>query len=78
MVIPQQTSLVIYRVSLIVTIREPSAPTITKPKSTNPKGGIVDPEKKKVNINITLLVGNSRRGRCPDMLNISYQGYLND
>jgi hypothetical protein len=46
MVIPQQTSLVIYTVSLIVTIREPSAPTITKPISTNPKGGTVDPEKK--------------------------------
>jgi hypothetical protein len=46
MVIPQQTSLVIYTVSLIVTIREPSAPTITKPISTNPKGGMVDPEKK--------------------------------
>ena len=42
--IPQQTPLGIYTIPLIVTIREPSAATLTKPISTNPRGGIVDPE----------------------------------
>jgi hypothetical protein len=42
--VPQQTSLGIYTVPLLVTIREPSLATITKPISTNPRGGLVDPE----------------------------------
>ncbi|HJT84557.1 MAG TPA: hypothetical protein VJ697_08745 [Nitrososphaeraceae archaeon] len=42
--VPQQTSLGIYTIPLIVTIREPSLATITKPISTNTNSGIVDPE----------------------------------
>ena len=43
-VVPQQTSLGIYTIPLIVTIREPSLVTITKPISTNTNSGILDPE----------------------------------
>jgi hypothetical protein len=43
-VVPQQTSLGIYTIPLIVTIREPSLATITKPISTNTNSGILDPE----------------------------------
>jgi hypothetical protein len=42
--VPQQTSLGIYTIPLIVTIREPSLATITKPISTNTNSGILDPE----------------------------------
>ena len=42
--VPQQTSLGIYTVPLIVTIREPSAATLTKPISINPTHGAVNPE----------------------------------
>lgn len=42
--IPQQTPLGIYTIPLIVTIREPSEATLTKPISINARGGIVDPE----------------------------------
>ena len=42
--VPQQTPLGIYSVPLIVTIREPSIATLTKPISVNTKGGTVDPE----------------------------------
>jgi hypothetical protein len=42
--VPQQTSLGIYTIPLIVTIREPSLATITKPISTNTNSGTVDPE----------------------------------
>jgi hypothetical protein len=42
--VPQQTPLGIYSVPLIVTIREPSVATLTKPISVNTKGGTVDPE----------------------------------
>ncbi|HET7147050.1 MAG TPA: MFS transporter, partial [Candidatus Nitrosopolaris sp.] len=42
--IPQQTPLGIYTIPLIVTIREPSAATLTKPISINAIEGKVDPE----------------------------------
>jgi hypothetical protein len=42
--VPQQTPLGIYSVPLIVTIREPSIATLTKPISVNTRGGTVDPE----------------------------------
>ena len=42
--VPQQTSLGIYTIPLIATIREPSLATITKPVSTNTSSGTVDPE----------------------------------
>lgn len=42
--VPQQTSLGIYTIPLIATIREPSLATITKPLSTNLTSGTVDPE----------------------------------
>ncbi len=42
--VPQQTPLGIYTVPLIVTIREPSIATQTKPISTNTTRGVVDPE----------------------------------
>jgi hypothetical protein len=42
--VPQQTPLGIYSIPLIVTIREPSIATITKPTFTAPRGGTVDPE----------------------------------
>lgn len=42
--VTQQTPLGIYTIPLIVTIREPSLATITKPISINTRGGIVDPE----------------------------------
>jgi hypothetical protein len=42
--IPQQTPLGIYTIPLIVTIRAPSAATLTKPISINAREGKVDPE----------------------------------
>ena len=42
--VPQQTPVGIYSIPLIVTVREPSVATLTKPISINEKGGIVDPE----------------------------------
>jgi hypothetical protein len=42
--VPQQTPLGIYSVPLIVTIREPSLATLTKPISVNTRGGTVNPE----------------------------------
>jgi hypothetical protein len=42
--VPRQTPLGIYTLPLIVTIREPSVATLTKPISINTRGGIVDPE----------------------------------
>jgi hypothetical protein len=42
--VPQQTPLGIYTVPLIVTIREPSIATQTKPISTNTTRGVVDPK----------------------------------
>jgi hypothetical protein len=42
--VPQQTSLGIYTIPLIATIREPSLVTITKPISTNTSSETVDPE----------------------------------
>ena len=42
--VPRQTPLGIYTIPLIVTIREPSAATITKPISINTRGGTVNPE----------------------------------
>ena len=42
--VPQQTPLGIYSVPLIVTIREPSIATQTKPISTNTTRGVVDPK----------------------------------
>jgi hypothetical protein len=42
--VPQQTPLGIYSIPLIVTIREPSVATITKPIFINTRGGTVDPE----------------------------------
>lgn len=42
--VPQQTPLGIYTVPLIVTIREPSIATLTKPISTNSTRGVVDPK----------------------------------
>ena len=42
--VPQQTPLGIYTIPLIVTIREPSVATLTKPISINARGGSVDPE----------------------------------
>jgi hypothetical protein len=42
--VPKQTPLGIYTIPLIVTIREPSIATITKPISVNTTGGTVDPE----------------------------------
>jgi hypothetical protein len=42
--VPQQTSLGTYTIPLFVTIREPSVATTTKPISTNPREGFVDPE----------------------------------
>jgi hypothetical protein len=42
--VPQHTSLGIYTVPLIVTIREPSIATQTKPISINTTRGVVDPE----------------------------------
>ncbi len=42
--VPQQTPLGIYSIPLIVTIREPSMATSTKPTFTAPRGGTVDPE----------------------------------
>lgn len=42
--IPQQTPLGIYSIPLIVTIREPSMATTTKPTFTSPRGGTVDPK----------------------------------
>lgn len=40
--VPQQTAVGTYTVPLIVKIREPSVATITKPISTNLRGGMVD------------------------------------
>jgi hypothetical protein len=42
--VPQQTSLGIYTIPLIVTIREPSMATLTKPISINSARGTVDAE----------------------------------
>jgi hypothetical protein len=42
--VPQQITLGIYTNPLIVTIREPSVATLTKPISINARGGKVDPE----------------------------------
>jgi hypothetical protein len=42
--VPQQTTLGIYTIPLIVTIREPSIATLTKPISINATRGVVDPE----------------------------------
>ena len=42
--VPQQTPLGIYSVPLLVTIREPSIATLTKPISTNITHGVIDPE----------------------------------
>ncbi|HJT49396.1 MAG TPA: hypothetical protein VJ729_14520 [Nitrososphaeraceae archaeon] len=42
--VPQQTPLGIYTVPLIVTIREPSIATLTKPISINTTRGSIDPE----------------------------------
>lgn len=42
--IPKTTPIGIYSIPLIVTIREPSEATITKPISTESLGGKVDPE----------------------------------
>jgi hypothetical protein len=42
--VPQQTPLGIYSIPLIVTVREPSVATLTKPISNNSRGGTVDPE----------------------------------
>jgi hypothetical protein len=42
--VPQQTPLGIYSLPLIVTIREPSIATLTKPTSTNITHGAIDPE----------------------------------
>jgi hypothetical protein len=42
--VPRQTPLGIYTIPLIVTIREPSIATLTKPISINTRGGTVDPE----------------------------------
>ena len=42
--VPPQTPLGIYTIPLIVTIREPSIATTTKPTFTAPQGGKVDPE----------------------------------
>ena len=43
-VVSEQTSLGIYTIPLIVTIREPSIATQTKPISVDSRGGTVDPE----------------------------------
>jgi hypothetical protein len=42
--VPQQTSLGIYTIPLIVTIREPSTATLTKPISMNTTHGAINPE----------------------------------
>ena len=42
--VPPQTPLGIYTVPLVVTIREPSTATTTKPTYVSPRGGTVDPE----------------------------------
>jgi hypothetical protein len=42
--VPQQTPLGFYTVPLIVTIREPSIATLTKPISINATRGVVDPK----------------------------------
>ena len=42
--VPQQTPLGIYTIPLVVTIREPSMATTTKPTYTAPQSGTVDPE----------------------------------
>ena len=42
--VPKQTPLGIYSIPIIVTVREPSVATLTKPITINEKGGIVDPE----------------------------------
>lgn len=42
--VPQQTPLGIYTIPLVVTIREPSMATTTKPINTAPHAGMVDPE----------------------------------
>ena len=42
--VPKQTPLGIYSIPMIVTVREPSVATLTKPITINEKGGIVDPE----------------------------------
>jgi hypothetical protein len=42
--VPEQTPLGIYTIPFIVTIREPSLATATKPISINTRGGTVDPE----------------------------------
>ena len=42
--VPQQTPVGIYSVPLIVTIREPSVATLTKPISINSTRGVVDPK----------------------------------
>ena len=42
--VPRQTPLGIYMIPLIVTIREPSIATQTKPISTNTTRGVVDPK----------------------------------
>ncbi|MGC2382567.1 MAG: hypothetical protein WA631_05605 [Nitrososphaeraceae archaeon] len=43
-VVSEQTSLGIYTIPLIVTIREPSIASQTKPISVDSRGGTVDPE----------------------------------
>lgn len=42
--VSKETPLGIYSIPLIVTVREPSVATLTKPISINDKGGTVDPE----------------------------------
>jgi hypothetical protein len=42
--VPPQTPLGIYTVPLVVTIREPSTATTTKPTYISPRGGTVDPK----------------------------------
>ena len=42
--VPKQTPLGIYSIPMIVTVREPSVATLTKPIAINEKGGIIDPE----------------------------------
>jgi len=42
--VPQQTPVGIYTIPLVVTIREPSMATTTKPTFTAPQGGTIDPK----------------------------------
>ena len=86
--VPQQTPLGIYTIPLIVTIREPSVATLTKPISINAKGGNVDPEfelskkyptvgylTRPLNLTVTVIPPNSISDQFRDFWGV-YGGFI--